>query len=151
MHPECRIFVPPMGIEPMHPAVETQNLNHQTTRKVPNFFLLRKKEWKRSHSVMSDSLRPCGLYPPGSSIHGLLQARILEWVAIPFSRGSSWPRDQTWVSHTAGKCFNLWATREANIRYVRYIWADKSQSCASFKWGMCWFPSLSSRYCTLLV
>ena len=39
---------------------------------------------------------------PGSSVHGILQARILEWVAIPFSRGSSWPRDQThisWVSY----------------------------------------------------
>ena len=35
---------------------------------------------------------------PGSCVHGILQARILEWVAIPFSRGSSWPRDQTWVS-----------------------------------------------------
>ena len=35
--------------------------------------------------------------PPGSSVHGILQARILEWVAIPFSRGSSWPRDRTQV------------------------------------------------------
>ena len=37
------------------------------------------------------------LYPPGI-FHGILQARILEWVAIPYSRGSSWPRDETWVS-----------------------------------------------------
>ena len=36
--------------------------------------------------------------PPGSSVHGILQARILEWVAIPFSRGSSWPRDRTHIS-----------------------------------------------------
>ena len=36
--------------------------------------------------------------PPGSSVHGIFQARILEWVAISFSRGSSWPRDRTWVS-----------------------------------------------------
>ena len=42
-----------------------------------------------SHSVMSDSLRPMDCSPPGSSVHGILQARILEWVAIPFSRGSS--------------------------------------------------------------
>ena len=40
-----------------------------------------------SHSVMPDSLQPNGL--PGSSLRGILQARILEWVAIPFSRGSS--------------------------------------------------------------
>ena len=50
---------------------------------------------------------------PGSSVHEILQARILEWVAIPFSRGSSWPRDWTWVSCIAGRCFTIWATREA--------------------------------------
>ena len=41
---------------------------------------------------------PVDYSPPGSSVHGILQARILEWVAIPFSRGSSRPRDGTWVS-----------------------------------------------------
>ena len=46
---------------------------------------------------------------PGSSVHGILQARILEWVAISFSRGSSRPRDRTQISHIAGRCFNLWA------------------------------------------
>ena len=49
---------------------------------------------------------------PGSSVRGILQARILEWVAIPYSRGSSRPRDQTWVSGIAGKIFTVWATRE---------------------------------------
>ena len=47
------------------------------------------------------------------SIRGILQARILEWVAISFSRGSSRPRDRTQVSRIRGRCFNLWATREA--------------------------------------
>ena len=50
---------------------------------------------------------------PGSSVHGILQAGILEWVAMPLSRGSSWPREQTWVSCIAGKFFTIWATREA--------------------------------------
>ena len=45
--------------------------------------------------------------------HGILQARILEWVAFPFSRGSPQPRDQTQVSHIAGGFFTSWATREA--------------------------------------
>ena len=49
---------------------------------------------------------------PGSSVHGVLQARILEWVAILFSRGSSWPRDQTQVSCITGRFFTIWATRE---------------------------------------
>ena len=56
---------------------------------------------------------PVDCSPPGSSVHGILQARILEWVAISFSRGSSQPRDRTQVSHIVGRHFNLWATREA--------------------------------------
>ena len=51
--------------------------------------------------------------PTDSSVHGIFQARILEWFAIYFSRGSSWPRDQTWVSFTAGRFFTDWAPREA--------------------------------------
>ena len=51
-----------------------------------------------SCSVVSDSLRPHDCSSPGSSVHGILQVRILEWVAIPFSRRSSWPRDRTQVS-----------------------------------------------------
>ena len=51
--------------------------------------------------------------PPGSSVLGILQARILEWVAMSFSRGSSQPRDWSWASHIAGRLFTIWATREA--------------------------------------
>ena len=51
-----------------------------------------------SCSVMSDSCNPMNCSPPGSSVHGILQARLLEWGAIPFYRGSSRPRDQTRVS-----------------------------------------------------
>ena len=47
------------------------------------------------------------------TLHGILQARILEWLAIPFSRESFQPRDQTQVSHIAGRFFISWATREA--------------------------------------
>ena len=49
----------------------------------------------------------------GFSIHGILQARILEWVAISFSRASSQPRDRTEVSLIGGRRFNLWATRDS--------------------------------------
>ena len=54
---------------------------------------------------------PMNCSPPGSSVHGILQASILEWVAIPFSKGSSQPRDQNRVSHIAGRfkcCFLLY-------------------------------------------
>ena len=67
----------------------------------------------------------CG--PPGSSVHGILQARILEWVAISFSRGSSQLRDQIpaqgsnpQVSCITGRLFTIWATRETFIIKVRY-------------------------------
>ena len=50
--------------------------------------------------------------PPGSSVPGILQARIVEWVAISFSRGSSQPRDRTRVSRIVGRHFTHWATRE---------------------------------------
>ena len=56
---------------------------------------------------------PMDCSPPGSSVHGILLARTLEWIAIPFSRGSSWSRDRTRVSCIAGRFFTIWATRVA--------------------------------------
>ena len=53
--------------------------------------------------------------PMDYTVHGILQARILEWVAFPFSRWSFQPRDQTQVSHIEGRFFTIWATREAHI------------------------------------
>ena len=53
---------------------------------------------KQVTSVSLTLCDPMDCSPPGSSVHGILQARMLEWVAIPFSRGSSWCRDQTRVS-----------------------------------------------------
>ena len=58
----------------------------------------------------------------GFSVHMIFQARILEWVAISFSRRSSWPRDWTRVSHVVGRRFTVWATREVS-RYV-HIYAN---------------------------
>ena len=80
---------------------------------VRNKFLLFTSYLKsESHSVVSDSLQPHGL----CIVHGILQARILEWVAVPFSRGSSQPSPGTQVSHIAGIFFTIWATREAHIK-----------------------------------
>ena len=58
---------------------------------------------------------PMNCSPPGSSVHGIFQARILEWVAISSSRESSWPRDQTQVSRVVGRRFTTWVTREIKI------------------------------------
>jgi len=60
---------------------------------------------------------------PGSSIHGIFQARILEWIAISFSRRCFWPRDWTRVSHIVGRRFTVWDTREElylRLRYRKY-------------------------------
>ena len=70
--------------------------------------LKREREVAQSCPTLCD---PMDCSPPGSSVHGILQARILEWVAISFSRGSSQPRDWTRVSCIAGRHFILWATR----------------------------------------
>ena len=58
--------------------------------------------------------------PMDYTVHGILQARILEWVAVPFSRGSSQPRDRTQVSLNAGRSFTCWDTREAQEYWSGY-------------------------------
>ena len=84
--------------------------------------------------------------PPGSSVHGILLARILEWVAIPFSKWSSQPGDQTWVSCIAGRFFTIWTTREAHQDRIKGtglfgnifkifslgLWLISEQICWSF-------------------
>ena len=79
--------------------------------------------WWFSHSVMFNSCDPMGCSPPGSAVHGISQARIVEWVAVSFSRGSSRPRNRTWVSwvhslptelreksHAPGQTVKWWST-----------------------------------------
>ena len=67
-----------------------------------------------SRSDLSDP-DPMGCSPQSSSVHGILKARILEWVAISFSRGSSSSRDPTRVSYVAGRFSTVWATRDTNL------------------------------------
>ena len=67
--------------------------------------------------------------PPGSLVPGILQARILEWIAISFSRGSSWPRDRTQVSHIVARLLTVWATREAlymPYAFCKYLPANRN-------------------------
>ena len=64
-----------------------------------------------------DSCDPVDCSPPGSSVHGISQARIPEWVAIPFFRGSSWPKDRTQVSCITGRFFAVRATRETALEH----------------------------------
>ena len=88
-----------------------------------------------SHSVVSDSLwsHNHSLWSnlPGSSMHGILQARILKWAAVSFSRQCCWPSRWTRVSCIAGRFFTIWATCTVNhlhyflfILTVKMIWED---------------------------
>ena len=61
---------------------------------------------------------PMDYNPPGSSVHGISQARIVEWFAISLSRVSYQPRDWTWVSRIASRLFTIWATREPQENYI---------------------------------
>ena len=91
--------------------------------------------------------------PPGSSVHVIFQARILEWIAMSFSRGSSWPRVQTQISCIAGRLFTVWATKEAlgkelqmnNSPLILLPWSCSLRSAASrqkyTQWG--WSISLA--------
>ena len=86
---------------------------------------------------MSDSLRPHGLCNSlGSSVHGILQARILEWVAFPFFRGSFRLRDRTQVSRIAGRFFTIWATREAQGYRGSWTWQEDREDVETGRqWG----------------
>ena len=77
---------------------------------------------------------PMDCSPPSSSVQGILQAWILEWVAISLSRGSSQPRDHSWVSCFAGGCFTAWATTEDHVRLLRRfnIWNRQAWDTFTF-------------------
>ena len=84
--------------------------------------------------------------PPASSVRGILRARIPEWVAIPFSRGSSWPRDWTQVSCIAGKFFPFWATREARLYQGASILPGGWEALGGGNWKKPWEREVSF-YC----
>ena len=76
---------------------------------------------------------PVDCSPPGSNVHGIIQARLLEWVAIPFSGGSSWPRDWTQVFCVAGWFFAIWATTDlAPSKKIVPIYIPSNRGYMSF-------------------
>ena len=99
-----------------HPAYLTymQSTSWETLGWMKHKLELRLKESESEVTQSCPTLcDPMDCSLSGSSVHGIFQARVLERIAISFSRGSSQPRNQTWVSHFAGRCFTIWATREA--------------------------------------
>ena len=135
----CRILfscgmwdlVPWPGIEPGPPALWAWNLSLWTARESES-------EVTQSCPILCD---PMDYSLSGSSVRGIFQARVLEWIAISFSRGSFWPRNQTQVSRIVGRRFTVWATKEApnyssSLRLrLKSRWAcvtnDKAKKCKS--------------------
>ena len=77
------------------------------------------------------------LCPWDFPVHGISQARILEWVATSFSRRSSWPRDWTRVSHIVGRRFTVWATRDRGTWWatVHGVTTERLHFTHQLKWG----------------
>ena len=99
-----------------------------------------------NRSVVSVSLQPHGLYSlVGLSVHGILQTRILQWVAILSSWGASQPRDWTQVSHIAGRFITIWATekprnngRKSSFYFYRLpdtVWKSVSSADICVLWS----------------
>ena len=103
----------------------------------------------------------CSLGPPGSSVPGILQAKILEWAAILFCRGSSQPRDRTWTwaSYFVWRFFTIWATREApdckanmyfkKLIYRRYFACCTCQEFCCYETGKYFLKTndLQNKFC----
>ena len=77
---------------------------------LPFLYIIFEVKWSEVAQSCPTLCDPMDCSPPGSSIYGIFQARILEWVAMSFSRGTSWPRDWTRVSCIVGRHFIIWAT-----------------------------------------
>ena len=107
------------------------------------------KERKWSHSVMSDSLRPHGLWPTRSLRPWDFPGKNTGWVAISFSRRSSWPRDWTQVSRIVGICFTIWATGKSHnpqlwrlMPYPLGHWVTTHYLCIYFYFFLCIWSKL---------
>ena len=102
--------LPDPGIEPGSPALQVDSSPTELTGEPYRVIgKLLNTDCKVAQTCLT--LRdPMDCSPPGSSFHGIFQARILEWVAISLFRGSSWSRTWTQFSHIAGRLFTIWAT-----------------------------------------
>ena len=107
---EYRYLFQVIVLFPLHLYVEVGLLDHMVWKVCESV----------SFSVVSD-WSPMDCSPPGSCVCGIVQPRILRWVAIPLSRRTSQPMDRTWVSCIAGGFFTIWAIREEKTSILNLI------------------------------
>ena len=141
-------LVPRSGIKPRLMAVKASSSILWTAREIPKtnllfwgFTMLRESE-SVSHSVCPTLCDPIHCSPPGSSVYGILQARILEWVAIPFSWGSSQPRDQTQVSINCRRIIYQLSHKESPRILEWVVYPFSSRSSQPKNWTGC--PALQA-------
>ena len=111
----CGILVPRPGVEPNRQC-EHIILTTGPSWNSQKVVLLHASSWNKSVEMVCVKVAQlCSTLcdPMDHTVHWILQARMLEWGAFPFSRGLFQPRDQTWVSLIAGRFFTIWATRKA--------------------------------------
>ena len=118
---EFALFLLSMKIHPGS-ILQLEEGYHQDFTMLPLWSWISRLQNLRNKKVKVAQLCPTLCDPMDYTVHGILQARILEWVAFFFSGGSSHPRDQIQVSHIAGKFFMSWAIREAlRNKYLLFI------------------------------
>ena len=106
---------PPLLSPSIFPSISDYNM--------PLQWIMKAKVKSLSRVRLCDSI-DCSL--PGSSVHGIFQAIVLEWIAISFSRGSSQPRARTRVSHIVDRCFTVWATRE-DLLSINVVFGERKR------------------------
>ena len=128
--PSC--VVPWMNLE----DIKLSEISHSQKDKYCKIpFILK---WKLATQWCPTVCNPKDCSPPGSSVHGIFQARILEWVAISYSRGSSWPRNWIPVSCIAGKIFIVSNMIYVNSQIHRYRYLPRTRrgkADASWMWN----------------
>ena len=120
----------------------------KTLEDLGNLKITAGSKWKWSWSVLSDSCDHMDCSLPGSFIHGIFQARVLEWVAISFSRGSFQSKDWTQVSLIAGRHSTVWAT---NASQRAHLFRELAVLCillSYWRWYIWW---LSLIFCEVRV
>ena len=134
-------------LELPRPTLQNTSLsNHRAAfQTVPFSLILCSVSVTKSCPTICD---PTDCSPPGSSVHGILQARILEWAAIPFSRESSQPGDRTQVSCIKGRFFTIWAAREAlssvSLPCAFSMTVSQALPCPWFNWTLSKLKTMAS-------
>ena len=149
------LLVPHLGTEPGPLAVKARSLNHWIAREFSRLDTFEESYLSIYCAPAQSSLTVCNpmdCSSPGSSVHGIFPTRILEWVAMPSSRGSAQPRDWTHVSCVsciAGGFFTHWVTGDALLKntVILYTIPELGQSSHSFLMFSynCWGSALFGR------